>query len=206
MMTMITLLERMQLRFLALSLRERGLVFLAPLLLAGFLLFDGVYQTGKQLREQQAQMAELRMQAANAQAAQAQLERDGETPGADPAVARQRLRNDIADQLAGSLSPDRMQAVLRTLLAGHYGVSVLALESRPAEVVSASAGPGKLYRHALELTLSGDYFSILKYLAAIEKQTGIHWQKLDYQVKSWPANTVQVELFTLSLEEALIRG
>ncbi|MDF2445409.1 MAG: hypothetical protein K0S46_645 [Moraxellaceae bacterium] len=206
MMTMLmSLLERIQARFMALSRRERGLVFLVPFLLAGFLLFDGVHQTGKQLREQQAQIAELRMQAAHAQAAQAQLERDG-AAGTDPVAARQRLQSDIADQLAGSLSPDRMQEVLRTLLAEHHGVSVLALESRPAERVSAVAGPGKLYRHALELTLSGDYFNILKYLAALEKQTGIHWQKLDYEVKGWPANTVRVELFTLSLEEVLIRA
>ncbi|MDF3031454.1 MAG: biosis protein MshJ, partial [Moraxellaceae bacterium] len=124
---------------------------------------------------------------------------------ADPAQARERLQSDITGQLAGFLSPDLMQDVLSTILADRYGVRVLALNSRPAELVGA-VGSGKLYRHTLEVTLRGDYFNVVSYLKAIEQQAGLYWQKLDYQVKSWPNNTVQVELFTLSLEEAFIRA
>ncbi|MCD6060669.1 MAG: biosis protein MshJ, partial [Moraxellaceae bacterium] len=199
------LFEAMRCRFMALGLRERGLIFLVPLLLFGFLLFDGLAQAGKQRRQQQAQVAELKQQAANIQAALLQLQREETIAAADPAQAREQLQSDIAGQLAGFLSPDLMQDVLSTILADRYGVRVLALNSRPAELVGA-VGSGKLYRHTLEVTLRGDYFHVVSYLKAIEQQAGLYWQKLDYQVKSWPNNTVQVELFTLSLEEAFIRA
>jgi MSHA biogenesis protein MshJ len=204
-MTMLHLFEAMRRRFMALGLRERGLIFLVPLLLFGFLLFDGLAQAGKQRRQQQVQVAELKQQAANIEAALLQLQREETTAAADPAQARERLQSDITGQLAGFLSPDLMQDVLSTILADRYGVRVLALNSRPAELVGA-VGSGKLYRHTLEVTLRGDYFNVVSYLKAIEQQAGLYWQKLDYQVKSWPNNTVQVELFTLSLEEAFIRA
>lgn len=191
-------------RFAGLGQRERAGVFLAVLLIFSFLIVDRLYLVTRQRQQQQAQITRLQTETRNLDTALARLR--AERLALAPEQARQRLQEDIARETAGFISPGQMHEVLRTMLASTFNVKLLALNSAPATLISDPKDPQKLYRHSLELTLSGNYFDIIRYLRTIEQAHGIHWQTLDYQVTQWPNNTVQVELFSLSLEEALVRA
>jgi len=197
-------LGRMAARFAGLGQRERAWVFLAVLFLFGFLIADRLHQVTQQRWQQQKQITRLKTETRNLETALTRLR--AERLALAPEQARQRLQEDITRETAGFISPGQMHEVLRTILASTFNVKVLALNSPPATLISDPKDRQKLYRHSLELTLSGNYFDIIRYLRAIEQARGIHWQALDYQVTQWPNNTVQVELFSLSLEEALVRA
>jgi hypothetical protein len=118
--------------------------------------------------------------------------------------------------------------VVRATVAGTPGLTLTQLKTMPAEVVftpsmvkpapppgaagakpSASAsrvvavppaGAGEaIYRHRAELTVKGDFGTLLGYLQTLQRVPGdLRWDRLQLSVAAYPQANVQLTLHTLS--------
>jgi MSHA biogenesis protein MshJ len=62
-----------------------------------------------------------------------------------------------------------------------------------------SPGLGQIYRHRAELTINGEFSTLLGYLQTLQNVPGeLHWDRLQLSVDSYPQASVQLTLFTLS--------
>ena len=130
----------------------------------------------------------------------------------------------IIGQLADferALVPARqMPEFLRGLLPG-AGVDVVALrtlaptplilraqrkegdkDGAPKESVGKDAAPAaNIYKHGIEITLSGNYDALVAYLSRLESAPQkVLWGRLDLKVEKHPRNEMTLMLYTLSLD------
>ena len=62
-----------------------------------------------------------------------------------------------------------------------------------------------LYSHGIKLVLAGDYFSVLRFVEAVEAMPDkLYWQSIDYRVGEYPESEVEINLYTLSINEDFI--
>ena len=76
----------------------------------------------------------------------------------------------------------------------------------PASSASAPAAKDSrdawLYRHGVEITVQGSYADMQAYLAALEHlPRRVYWGELKIDAQHWPANTMTVTVYTISLEK-----
>ena len=216
-------------RLEALSLRERAMVVLgAPLLLviaAEFLVFGPVGKEAAEARKQvDRQQDELKALSAvlASQPAVAAL------PGADQ-LLRQRaeLQDQIDAARAITAVVDQTVdwgTVVRASVSGTPGLTLTQLKTMPAELVFApsmvkpavapSARPEvksiapaarpvaageAIYRHRAELTVKGNFATLLGYLQTLQRVPGnLRWERLQLSVAAYPQASVQLTLHTLS--------
>lgn len=68
---------------------------------------------------------------------------------------------------------------------------------------AASAAGGQIYRHGVEITVSGAYLDLLAYLQDLEKlPSQMYWGKLELTVAGHPKVTLKLSVYTLSLDLA----
>lgn len=66
-----------------------------------------------------------------------------------------------------------------------------------------SAARGPIYRHGVEITVTGSYLDLLAYLRELEKLPNqMYWGKLDLNVAVYPQVTLKLSVYTLSLDLA----
>ncbi|MEO8142866.1 MAG: type II secretion system protein GspM [Betaproteobacteria bacterium] len=102
----------------------------------------------------------------------------------------------------------RLQLVdLRTLPAAALGAAGAA--DKPAVAKPAAGKPGAtpaggaIYRHGVEITVTGSYLDLLAYLRDLEKlPSQMYWGKLDLSVTAHPQVTLKLSVYTLSLDLA----
>jgi MSHA biogenesis protein MshJ len=138
------------------------------------------------------------------------------------AAAKQDVGN-VSAQLAEferTLVPARrMTEFLRGLMPGS-SVEMVALKTLPpAPLVQRPAGKDgreadaaskavaakqpNLYKHGVEITLSGSYPALLDYLARLESSPQkVLWGRLDLRVEKHPTSELKLVLYTLSLDPA----
>lgn len=141
----------------------------------------------------------------------------------EEAAARSQLAS-IGGQLAAfeqALVPaQRMTDFLRSLLPA-AGVEIVALrtlpptplivrpaakEAKEGEAKAPSPAPvGKpaanIYRHGVEITLSGNYDALLAYLSRLEQSPQkVLWGQMALKVEKHPLNELTLVLYTLSLD------
>jgi MSHA biogenesis protein MshJ len=127
-------------------------------------------------------------------------------------LALQQKNSDLdlhLQQSTANLVPAKqMPALLAELLSHNSNVKLVALKSiAPTAVLSTvkDASDINLYRHGVKLTLEGNYFDIQQYLQKIETLTWqFYWKKFDYKVAAYPKAVVEMELYTLSTNQAFI--
>jgi len=195
----------------AMSLRERVLVFAAAVVvlvaIANSVLLEPI------LRRQKASSQESQRQQAEIHAMQAQLHAYTQAQLSEGANAkRQRLekrRAEIAEldrQLGGQggqlVTPDRMTRMLSEILKRNPDIVLVSLRSLPAtgltQVPTGAGSAAALYRHGIEVTVSGSYFKMLGYVADLERNPArILWGSMDLQA-AYPNVTLRVTLYTLS--------
>jgi MSHA biogenesis protein MshJ len=77
------------------------------------------------------------------------------------------------------------------------------LQKPAAGKPAAPAGSGQIYRHGVEITVSGSYLDLLGYLKALEKlPSQLYWGRLDLSVSAYPQVTLKLSVYTLSLNLA----
>jgi MSHA biogenesis protein MshJ len=121
------------------------------------------------------------------------------------------------------VQPQEMGQLLGSLLQSHRGLQLVALKSVPVVSVSEMVGAPKvaaptsaassstpnkdtrdawLYRHGVEITVQGSYADMQAYLGALENlPRRVYWGELKIDAQKWPANTMTVTVYTLSLEK-----
>jgi MSHA biogenesis protein MshJ len=118
----------------------------------------------------------------------------------------------IAKQLAAktnNLVPAKKMAnMLENVLSQSKGVKLIELQSIPPIPIITNQEDEQesgLYRHGVTLVVEGSYFDIQQYL---EKLEGLPWQfywnKFDYLVGDYPKASVELEIYTLSTNQAFI--
>jgi MSHA biogenesis protein MshJ len=118
------------------------------------------------------------------------------------------------------VDPQEMRLVLEELLRRQNGLKLVSATNLPArpliegDVEPAGANDGvarpksaepQLYRHALVLTLEGNYLDCLAYLQAVERLPWhLYWSRLEFTSDDYPRNAIVIELRTLSLDKEWI--
>lgn len=204
----------------ALTLRERGMVFVALLAVMFFawdLLLNSPLQAKYGVLTQTLGQAETQRQGVQF-AIDGVRARAGVDPNAEVRARLQGLneekqtletrRQAFRDTL---ITPQRMLELLRGVLAGHGDLKFVALQTHPARplfAVPATARSGEkneadtpaIYRHDLTVEFEGEYFAVLDYLWALENQP-LFWESIVYEVRTYPQAAVQLRVFTLSLDK-----
>lgn len=197
--------ERVEARWQALVLREKLLTAGGIGLLLILLLITTVVDTLRGHSRNDQAVAKAQANAASARQRSALLASQlASHPAPTPTATAANLPGLLAQAGVALLTPDEMRQVITTLLRRHPRVRLLNFGNLPPSPI----GPGKplLWRHTLELEVTGPYFDVVRYLQALEGQRGVYWTSLDYEVASWPDNKVKVKLFSLGTEEVLLRA
>jgi len=222
--------------FTALSQRERIIVLLALFLVPIYLFVELSFlpaQKQQKLLASQYQTAQqdnlaLQLQSLELQGA---LNNDPDQKKRDQIA---QLHQQIADfdvalqrNLTGLVPPQQMAAMLRGMLSQHQGLTLMSLKnSEPyplvtvapidaddAEISGGQAAPSKqsvpvLYRHSIEVKMSGSYLATLRYLRQLQGLSQrLFWGGVDIEMSDhYPNANVILNVYTLSFQEGWIGG
>ena len=202
-------------KFDVLSQREQVMVAAATVVLIGFIAFLPVESIWNEQTKLTKQMQGLQ-QESNTLKQQVALYQHELTLDPD-ADYRQRLflleqqMTDVdaglASQMVDMVPADYMPTVLAQLLSKGKGIKLLSFASI-APVALLQVGEQEkmnLYSHGIKLTIEGDYFSVLQFVQAVEAMPDkLYWKRIDYQVMQHPNASVELELYTLSINKDFI--
>ena len=211
-------IHQLESAFHQLALRERGIIFitvLVTLIMAfDFILFAPLQKEASINREN--------IQAIHLQndAFIRQIEILNQKIQSNPNTALQKKRDAMQKQVLHLqknitktthllIDPSQMPALLAHLFKHQPGLSIHSIKSSPAEeVILGDADhriPTGLYKHGLNLELSGSFLQIHRYLQSIEADARqLYWNRLDYQVKQYPQAQLTLKTHTLSTSKELI--
>jgi MSHA biogenesis protein MshJ len=126
----------------------------------------------------------------------------------------QGLNAQIVEQQKKFTAPEQMRTVLEEMLSRNRKLKLMDLKTLPPATLSdaraqegarGAASPAErlIYRHGLEITLSGAYLDMLSYLSELEHlPTQIYWGSMDFSVAEYPNATLKIVVYTLSLDRA----
>lgn len=78
----------------------------------------------------------------------------------------------------------------------------LAALDQPSEAAVENVG---VFKHAVVVSLEGQYFDVVRYIAALEKLPWkIYWEGLEYQVTQYPKASVTIKVYTLSTDKGVL--
>ena len=212
-------LRELSARIDQISLRERGLVFAAAVVV-GLALVQTLLIDGGNLRKQTAQ---ARLQSADEALAQieqqrqllaGQTARDPDRAARDALAAQEarlaRLNGELEKLERTLIPPERMNQVLKNVVQGTGGIRVVGfktLSPQPVALPDAAEGaPPGFYRHGFEIVVSGRYADLVAYLERLE---ALPWRlsrsEATLDAAGRPQLTLTLIVHTLSLEEAWLR-
>ncbi|MBL4815661.1 MAG: MSHA biogenesis protein MshJ [Shewanella sp.] len=112
------------------------------------------------------------------------------------------LDDQLSFQMVDMVPANHMPALLSELLGKVTGITLHEFRSIAPTPLLAVGDDKKmnLYSHGIRLTLEGDYFSVLKFIEAVEGMPSkLYWKEIDYKVDDYPVANVVLELYTLSI-------
>ena len=69
--------------------------------------------------------------------------------------------------------------------------------------LTPTPGERLIYRHGIEVTVSGAYLDLHRYLSELERlPTQLYWSSLDLEATNYPRHTLKLVVYTLSLDPA----
>lgn len=211
-------------RFDQLSLRERVIVLIAALLLIA-LVWDSTFMAplDKERRNRMQQIDVLRAEISGLnQSIEALVAQGAANPRQSSRATVDALHAEIkeidrrlAGVTSGLIAPKEMAQVLEQVLARASRLTLHGLRTLPPQGVvapgtSATAQPGppgaaQIYKHGVELELSGSYLDTLYFLQALEALPWrFFWDRIEFTVEQHPRGRVKLRLYTLGLEEGWI--
>lgn len=196
--------------FDARSLKERRLIVIAVLAVS-WLLADTVWITPgyKALLQARAQLSAARSELANAQQAQAaqtaEMLRMTQNIQAELAAVQRRLQDKGAAfaQAEQVLVPARqMRELLKGLLSEQQRLQLVSMKTLAAQPVTLTPGQGEgtaLYRHGLEIRVSGGFHDLLNWLLSIEAlPRKVLWDSLKLESDEHSRLVLTIRVQTLS--------
>ena len=137
--------------------------------------------------------------------------------------------DDVERQIAAEerkfTAPEQMKRVIEEMLARNQAVALVAMKTLPGTTIAEARGqaanidaakpagkpdakaasPGErlIYRHGIEVTVSGKYLDLLRYLTELEHlPTQLYWSALEMDASHYPTHTMKLVVYTLSLDPA----
>jgi MSHA biogenesis protein MshJ len=208
----------------ALSFRERILVFLAVAGVALSLMFVGLIEPALKRQEQMLLSgAELQNEMFTLREQQASLDPLNQN-GANSELGRLRaqvktIEQQVKARESGLISPEKMIAALKTLMAEQSGLTLLALETEPGKPVleapaANAAGetptpipPAEVfYKHGVTMRLQGSYAELTQYVARLESLPWtLQWELVRLDAHAYPRIELTLKLNTVSREPTWAR-
>lgn len=204
--------------------RERALIFVMVLVvvwsLLSALLLDPVLTKKKRLiqeaSQQQTQTQQLQTQIGTLQSA-GRADPDAATRVRLAALKQKLEQSHAALQSVQQqlVPPEKMAQLLEDVLLQNRNLKLVSLKTLPVsgvleastEVVPAKtgeatpAGPA-IYKHGVEIAVSGNYGELTQYLDTMEKLPWrLIWGKAEMRVEEYPRVTLTITLYTLSMDK-----
>ena len=202
-------------QFDALSRRERVLIATAVLAVLGMLSYlplESIWKTHTSISQQLKVLEQEN--SISAQQIDLYQQRLALDPNLDYqqrlAIVEQQnqdLDSQLDEQMVAMVPADYMPELLSNLLGQVQGIKLVKFMSI-APVPLLAVGEDKklnLYSHGIRLSLEGDYFSVLRFVEAVEAMPDkLYWKRLDYNVTQYPLAAIEIELYTLSINKDFI--
>jgi MSHA biogenesis protein MshJ len=200
-------------KFDALSVRERLMVSAAVMVALLALVYTLMIEP--ELKKQQRSAAAMLQKQSEMRALDAQVQGLLAARAQDPDRARRERLAQLAGQvkeLESSINaeerrftrPAQMRGVVEGVLGRARGVDLVELKTLAVTTLSAKESKDRvIYRHGLELTVSGSYLDLLAYLRALEAlPTQLYWGALSIDASKYPQVLMKLTVYTLSLDRA----
>jgi MSHA biogenesis protein MshJ len=200
-------------KFDALSVRERVMVSAA--VMVALLALAYTLMIEPELKKQQRSAAAMLQKQSEMRALDAQVQGLLAARAQDPDRARRERLAQLAAQvkeLESSINaeerrftrPAQMRGVVEGVLGRARGVELVELKTLAVTTLSAKESKDRvIYRHGLELTVSGSYLDLLAYLRALEAlPTQLYWGALSIDASKYPQVLMKLTVYTLSLDRA----
>ncbi len=204
----------------AMSLRERGLIFVTLLVALYFvavnMLFGPVYTEKDRLQKQLDQRhEETRLLEMQVQSTVGQENNPEEIKRRKIASLQENLKSMDAAldrATAGLVPPKEMAKLVEQMLVKNHGLEVIKMESLPAApLLEGSAETGgkasesMVYKHGMRIELKGNYLDILRYLKSLEGlEWKVFWGQVTLQAEKYPVSKVSLLIYTLSTHQGWI--
>ena len=199
-----------------LSLRERVLIFLA----AASILVGGGYNfvITPLMSERESMLAQMRLQLEQINVWNSELEslarqKSADLSGADKQKRLESAKKEIehldarlSERRQQLVTPERMKRLLASLTDRNARLKLTQLNTTEANLVEGSGAQGgpSMYRHGVQLVLSGTWPDVVAYLSTLERlPERVFWGDIELSA-SYPVTTLKLSLFTYSLETAWI--
>ncbi len=199
----------------ALSLRERGMLFLGAaaliVFLGSYLFFNPMFARQAALRAQIGQQQNL-IAGIDAEITQKVI---AHAVDPDAALAERvaavkaesaRMAASLRGMHASLVTPQQMAPLLESLLKVNGRLRLESLTTLADEAPKAAdpkAPPPLFYRHGVQLTVSGSYLDMVAYMEALEAMpTQLFWGGARLDAHAYPAARLRLTLYTLSLDPA----
>lgn len=196
------------------TLRERAMMFAAATLLVVYLFYASLLQP---LYAKQRRLgAEVAQKETELRTVQGGLQRILQAQRVDPDEHNRRRIAQLLDEikvLDASITeeqrrftpPQRMRQVLEEMLQREKRLQVIDMKTLPVSDLSAPQGQAgrRVFRHAMEFTVSGSYLDLHAYLRALEGlPTQLYWGRAEMSVSEYPVATLKLTVYTLSFDQA----
>lgn len=208
-------LKNLEERIDALSLRERGLMFVGVMAALYFLAMNLVFaplraehkRVETALRAKQQEVQNLNSQA---QALLGVPDKGGDAQHRGRvAELEQELRaldQRLEQATGGMVSPQQMAKLLEQVLGRSPGVQLVKLENLPkalavGETVSVSSTTlgTVVYKHGVRIQVRGRYFDLVEYLRTLEALPWkVSWGDVSLESEEYPISTITLVIYTLS--------
>jgi MSHA biogenesis protein MshJ len=193
----------------AMTLRERVMIFLAcaavvvglaysmllqPLLAERAALSRSIQQRQDEMRNWNVQIEAM----ARARTAGPAGEKRARLADLKTRIADLDIR--LGDRRSELVPPERMSSMLADMLRRNRGLQLVSLTTLAPEATAVVPGVpgGQMYRHGIEMTVSGSYLDVVSYLTALERlPVRLFWGGLQLSA-SYPVVTMKISLFTFS--------
>lgn len=221
-----TLLRKYTDRIDSLSLRERGIIFIAILVVvysvAANILFPPLNAEQARLKK------DLAAKRTQIQAFETQIQSALAKSAEDPDAANRARLAELEKQLKSTeetlgaitsrlVPPKEMTRMVEQILARNRRLEVVRLESLPAEPLrpvgdesrqTSAKAPAKIlsaYRQGMRIELRGEYLDVLAYLRELEELPWkVFWGQISLQTEQYPVSRVVLHIYTLSTREGVL--
>lgn len=108
---------------------------------------------------------------------------------------------------SGLIPPRDMVEVLRQVLNRTPPLQLVSFKTLPAEPLAAlvpgAVLPARIYRHGVQMDLSGTYMDLVTFLHALQQlPVQFYWEDLELDVTEHPMLSIRITVHTLGQEEA----
>ncbi|MEZ9598809.1 type 4a pilus biogenesis protein PilO [Vibrio sp. 10N.286.46.A8] len=206
-------------KFLALSLREKWLLFVCGLVGLSMLVFTLLIEPAYlDLQEKNVKSMSLtqsnQKQQGELLVLQAKLNKDPDKEIdlelKKLLVESQELSFELAEIVDRLVTPSQMAQLLESVLNAGNGLKLESLESLQPEAISdnqENSDNSKYFLHPVRMELTGGYFDISIYLQALESlPVSYYWRTFEYSVEEYPKARLVFEVYTLGTRQEFIGG